>query len=353
MATNNSINNTCSSGLTVSGGAVALNSGTSLLSISGDAASTTVQMGIGAGVKNVTIGNAVAGTTMTLDTPSGTKVSVTNGVSSSILALPTTTSSVGQVTINSLPFLHGYGTNNLFAGTSAGNFTVTGVDSTGLGYSALSAQTSGFNNTAVGRDGMIAMTSGNNNVSVGRRALNSCATGTYNISIGSSSGAAHTGADSSNIDINNVGTAGDSHTLRIGNATNTADLGLTKTFIHGIRAITTINNDAVAVLIDGAGQLGTTSSSIRYKENVTDMNNVSSPIMKMRPVIFDFIGKPSHKRQVGLIAEEVLQFMPDLVVYNMDGLVESVKYHDLPVLLLNELQKLSKRVEELEDKLKG
>ena len=82
------------------------------------------------------------------------------------------------------------------------------------------------------------------------------------------------------------------------------------------------------------------------------MGDVSSPILNLRPVTFDFIGKPSHKKQVGLIAEEVEQIMPSLVAYNMDGGVESVKYHELPILLLNELQKALKRIEDLESKLK-
>ena len=83
------------------------------------------------------------------------------------------------------------------------------------------------------------------------------------------------------------------------------------------------------------------------------MADVSSPLLKLRPVTFDFIGKPNHRKQVGLIAEEVYEVMPDLVVHNMDGEIESVKYHDLPALLLNELQKAVKRIEVLEAQVKG
>ena len=107
------------------------------------------------------------------------------------------------------------------------------------------------------------------------------------------------------------------------------------------------------LLVDSANQLGTVSSSIRYKENVLDMDNVSSAILKLRPVTFDLKNRPSSKRQVGLIAEEAYEVMPDLVVHNMDGEIESVKYHDLPALLLNELQKAVKRIEVLEAQVKG
>ena len=75
------------------------------------------------------------------------------------------------------------------------------------------------------------------------------------------------------------------------------------------------------------------------------MGDISSPLLSLRPVIFDFKERPSHKKQVGLIAEEVEELMPSLVAYNQDGEVESVKYHDLPALLLNELQKAVKEIE--------
>jgi hypothetical protein len=40
-----------------------------------------------------------------------------------------------------------------------------------------------------------------------------------------------------------------------------------------------------------------------------------------------------------LIAEEVAEVFPELVVYNKDGQPETVAYHLLAALLLNELQK--------------
>jgi len=49
----------------------------------------------------------------------------------------------------------------------------------------------------------------------------------------------------------------------------------------------------------------------------------------------------------------VAEVFPQLAVYNKDGSVETVKYHEIAVLLLNELQKMSKRLAVLEKKLKG
>lgn len=326
------------------------------------------------------------------------------------LALPTTTSVNGLIKINSVNFLHANGTNNTFLGGNAGNFTNASTDMVGIGFQALqnaagggtngnngtvaigssaaraltsdsnsnviigevssqSLTSSNSGNVIIGSNsctnagtgfannvviGLLAMTGGvkassTNNVSIGDSSGTGITSGTYNTFVGSTSGQGIS-SGSHNIMINKVNPGNVSNTLFIGNGAGTGTQQLNQSFIHGIRGITTTNNDAIAVLVDSAGQLGTVSSSIRYKENVVDMGDVSSPVMNLRPVTFDFIGKPSHKKQVGLIAEEVEQIMPSLVAYNQDGEVESVKYHELPVLLLNELQKLLKRIEALENK---
>jgi trimeric autotransporter adhesin len=56
-----------------------------------------------------------------------------------------------------------------------------------------------------------------------------------------------------NIDIGNLGVAGESGTIRIGSGNHA------RTFIAGISGVTTDVPDAIPVLIDSAGQLGTMS----------------------------------------------------------------------------------------------
>jgi len=51
------------------------------------------------------------------------------------------------------------------------------------------------------------------------------------------------------------------------------------------------------------------------------------------------------KRQYGLVAEEVSQIYPELVVHDNDGKIESVRYSMLTSMLLNELQKQSKELQ--------
>ncbi len=106
-----------------------------------------------------------------------------------------------------------------------------------------------------------------------------------------------------------------------------------------------------AVLVDNAGNIGTAASSIEFKENIYDMADSSSSIMNLRPVVFNFKKDSNKTIQFGLIAEEVEKTMPELVSYNDDNNPHSVRYHDLPSLLLNELQKLNARVKVLEKML--
>jgi hypothetical protein len=125
----------------------------------------------------------------------------------------------------------------------------------------------------------------------------------------------------------------------------------TKTFIAGVRGITTINANAIPVMIDSAGQLGTVSSSRRVKEDIHDMDNVSQRLFQLRPVTFRYtqaFAGGAKPVQYGLIAEEVAEVFPELAVMNAGGEPETVKYQDLSVLLLNELQRLQQRVEALE-----
>ena len=95
-------------------------------------------------------------------------------------------------------------------------------------------------------------------------------------------------------------------------------------------------------MIDSNGNLGTTSSSRRYKEDIQDMADASNGLLRLRPVTFRY-KKPysdgSQPVQYGLIAEEVADVYPDLVARSAGGQIETVKYQVLGPMLLNEMQK--------------
>ena len=97
--------------------------------------------------------------------------------------------------------------------------------------------------------------------------------------------------------------------------------------------------DAIPVLIDRAGQLGTTSSSRRFKNEIKPMDQTSEAILALKPVTFHYKSDASGTPQFGLIAEEVAEVNPDLVVRDEKGEIYTVRYDAVNAMLLNEFLK--------------
>lgn len=234
------------------------------------------------------------------------------------------------------------GTHNTAVGDEALTGDTTGTSNTGLGYFALESNQGGNENTAVGAQaledtvGTSNGSAGSGNTAIGWGALDNNMTGNANIAIGLGAGSNIVTTDD-NIDIGAPGSNVDNAVIRIGNT------GIhTAFYAAGIRGVTTGSNDAVAVMIDSNGQLGTVSSSRRFKEDIQDMGDASNGLMRLRPVTFRYkqpFADGSKPIQYGLIAEEVAQVYPDLVAHSADGQIETVKYQVLDSMLLNEVQK--------------
>ncbi len=226
-----------------------------------------------------------------------------------------------------------FGASSLFAST-------TGGQNSAFGTASLQANTTGSNNAAFGAFSLTSNTTGTSNAALGVQSLQ-YAYGSGNIGVGRGAGGNLTSGDN-NIDIGNSGVAGESATIRIG-----TDGTHTRTFIAGIRGVQT-GSPAVPVLVDTNGQLGTASSSRRFKEDIADMDAASGALMRLRPVTFHYKTdrNPSGRAlQYGLIAEEVAEVYPELVARSADGQVETVLYQFLPPMLLNEVQKLHRTIQ--------
>jgi septal ring factor EnvC (AmiA/AmiB activator) len=113
--------------------------------------------------------------------------------------------------------------------------------------------------------------------------------------------------------------------------------------------VATGNLDAVPVLIDSSGQLGTINSSRRFKKDIRPMDQTSEAILALKPVTFHYkdgdTKKARETSQYGLIAEDVAAVNPDLIVRDKDGEIYSVRYDAVNVMLLNEFLKEHKKVE--------
>ncbi len=216
--------------------------------------------------------------------------------------------------------------------------STTADDNTATGFEALNFNDTGMYNTAVGYQALHENTTGEFNVAFGSQALYDNTTGSSNIALGTGAGNSHLSGDN-NIYIGNIGNLfpNESNAVRIGT------VGLQqRVYIPGILGVT---GTGVAMQIFADGQLGTVSSSARYKDEIRDMADASSAMMKLRPVTYRFKGQTDGSRQFGLVAEEVEDVLPELVVRNAAGEVEAVSYHEMPAMLLNELQKQQRTIE--------
>ena len=226
------------------------------------------------------------------------------------------------------------------AALAAYNGLDAGIDgfNTALGSIALTALTDGFQNTAVGRRALQLLTVGENNTAVGWRSGNILTTGDGNTFIGSLAGSSE-GPDVSNVIC--LGESGD---------TNGGEQTDNRCYIGQIFGITT-GNVGSPVLIDFDGQLGTISSSRRFKKDIKPMDQASEAILALKPVTFHYKDRRDGKKaqetpEFGLIAEDVAEVNPDLVVNDKNGDIYSVRYEVVNVMLLNEFLKEHKKVEE-------
>src|SRR6266487_1336000 len=162
---------------------------------------------------------------------------------------------------------------------------------TAYGANALLGDSTGGGNTAIGNGALFKNTTGDSNTALGISAGSGVTTGTNVICIGS---------DGANV--NN------------------------SCFIGNIHGVTTAINDAIPVVIDSAGQLGTMSSSYRFKKDIATMEKSSEAVLSLRPVTFHYRTDTKSTPQFGLIAEEVAKVNPDLVVRDKKGEIYTVRY---------------------------
>jgi hypothetical protein len=243
------------------------------------------------------------------------------------------------------------GGSNIIIGPNAGTSLTSSNSNVLVGPNCGASLVSGTLNVMMGSNSGISLSSGDHNTFYGANTANSLGTGQNNIVIGYNAGTSYASSESSNILIGSIGTAGDANVLTIGAGTGTGTAQINKAFISGIRGITPVTNDGIAVFIGSAGQLGTIVSSRNVKNTIEDMGDTSSSVLNLRPVTFLYNGDVSEKKQYGLIAEEVNEIFPDIVAKNKDGEIETVLYHLLPVLLLNEMKKQNELINSLIERI--
>jgi hypothetical protein len=154
------------------------------------------------------------------------------------------------------------GDSNTANGTFALFNNTVGDSNTATGFQALQSNSMGSTNTAVGNFALLSNVTGNNNTAIGASAL-SGTTGSDNIGVGFQAGAF-------------VGSSG--NVIAIGSPGDDVD---NSCFIGNIRDVQTHNADAIAVVVDSAGQLGTASSSARFRRRLNKWTRPAKPSSRL------------------------------------------------------------------------
>ncbi len=302
-------------------------------------------------------------------------------------------------------FYNGFNTAEGFGALFA---LTSGTFNTALGFKALNADTSGGSNTAVGGQALLHNNVGSYNTAIGENALVFNTSGSFNMALGQGALAANTGGSSNtamgfqalntntvsdNVGVgyqalrNNTtgGTFSGSFLAPFSSGPNTAigtqallsnvDGGgntavgyfalsstasgipeayctavgfealASDTATAHVRGVTTQVANAINVMIDSDGQLGTASSSRRFKHDIKPMDKASDAILALKPVSFHYKSDNTNTPQFGLIAEDVAAVNPDLVVRDK-GEIYTVRYDAVNAMLLNEFLKEHKKVQE-------
>jgi hypothetical protein len=223
------------------------------------------------------------------------------------------------------------GTLQTVVGAHAFDVFLTGTLNTVVGANAGGALTSGNHETLIGANAGLSLSSGDQNTLIGSGAGSFLQDGERNVIIGAVAASLLT-EGSDNIYIATPGGAAiESNTIRIGQNQNAA-------YIRGIFGQTA--PAGIAVYVDNTGKLGTATSSRRFKQDIQPLSDATSTVLQLRPVTFRYLPQygGGETLQYGLIAEEVAQVEPSLVVYDADGQPLTVRYHFLVPLLLSEVQ---------------
>lgn len=217
------------------------------------------------------------------------------------------------------------GSRNIAIGESALSSNETGGNNTANGYEALYDNTTGSSNTAMGYDALRTNATGNNNTAIGRNAdvlsnnlTNAAAIG-YNAKVATSNSMVLGGTGGNAV---NVGINTDSPTERL----------------HVVGNICYTGTSAAC-------------SDRRYKENFQAINGALASLRQLNGQYYhwkqaDFPSLEFGKeRQIGLIAQEVEAFFPEIVTTNSAG-YKAVDYSRFSPILLEAVKELANQTEQ-------
>jgi hypothetical protein len=250
--------------------------------------------------------------------------------------------------------------NNTAVGYFALSTNTTGSNNSAVGSFSLLDNTTGSFNTAIGYDALANNTTGSSNTAIGWRALDRNTNGNNNVAIGYEAGDNHDSnnnctfigyiADSNNNNVSNSTAIGYFSRVTASNQMVLGD-GNVNVFIPGGSA-----TYSTAYKLQAGGVVAGTSffntSDYRIKENVKTLDN-SFNVDQLRPVTYNN-KEIEGKQDIGLIAHELQEVFPFLVLGEKDGEhFQTVNYTGLIGILIKEIQELKSEVKILKNEVKN
>jgi len=204
------------------------------------------------------------------------------------------------------------GTNNSFFGTFAGLNNTIGTQNTFLGFNAGQSNIDGFSNSFVGASAGLLNTSGFGNSFVGINSGEFNTTGGQNSFFGN-----HAGQSNTTGSFNSV----------LGFAADVGSGNLSFATAIGAGAIVNTSNTIVlgrnteSVVIPGNLTVQgtfTNPSDVRLKTGVSSLRYGLNELMRLRPVTWTWKNNSDGRTQIGLIAQDVRPILPELIVAGND-----------------------------------
>lgn len=191
-----------------------------------------------------------------------------------------------------------YGSRNVATGYRSLYSNGNGSDNTALGTNALEYLVHGSNNTAIGSSALVNTIAGDN-TAIGFKAGENNTTGSGNLFLGQEAGS-------------KITTAGNCVVIGSIPGRNISDA----TFIANVHDA---NVTGASVMVDTFGRLGITLSSKRFKDTIQPMGDeISDKLMQLEPVTFCYKDDPTKIKHYGLIAEQVHEIFPEIVVMKQE-----------------------------------
>ena len=232
------------------------------------------------------------------------------------------------------------GDGNSFFGESAGDVCAAGAQNDGYGEGSLGSLTSGDNNAGYGRVSLSGVTTHSQNTAIGSNAGSAAAAASC-VYIGYNSGASNTTSDALYIENSNTLT----DVLIFG------DFNGDEVIIDGQASD---NGSSRNFYVDGtAGGDGVwnNDSDSTLKKDIKTIDNALSKVMNLRGVTFRWKDNREPGNQIGFLAQEVNNVLPELVD-GEEGYM-SMKTASVTAVLVNAVQEQQQQINDLQHYLKG